>query len=291
MFAWPQHFIRAIFTLCREHPRVTVDSPRPGAPRRGQPAVPMAEQHELFQQVLRRNVVSRRSILRGSVSAAGHRVHDRSAQRRSVLRPRAAGRPGAGPDLPLPLRLRQGRQARLHARRDVHHGPARSPPGAVHVHRLRRPGHHRGTGHGADARQRGLPAAGVLITHHRRLLRPLGPRLLQPDLDHGACRYLAGRGAGQGRSRGSATPSTTPALGSPCWPATCVTRTRAATRSRSSTPTEPAAPSRARRTLPHRRRTAEAGTTSIPTCGRATSAPSSPVRPLRRGCSPPATTM
>jgi hypothetical protein len=31
----------------------------------------MAEQHELFQQVLRRNVVSRRSILRGSVSAAG----------------------------------------------------------------------------------------------------------------------------------------------------------------------------------------------------------------------------
>ena len=31
----------------------------------------MAEQHELFQQVLRRNVVSRRSMLRGSVTAAG----------------------------------------------------------------------------------------------------------------------------------------------------------------------------------------------------------------------------
>jgi hypothetical protein len=31
----------------------------------------MAEQHELFQQVLRRNVVSRRSIIRGSVGAAG----------------------------------------------------------------------------------------------------------------------------------------------------------------------------------------------------------------------------
>ena len=31
----------------------------------------MAEQHELFQQVLRRNVVSRRTLLRGSISAAG----------------------------------------------------------------------------------------------------------------------------------------------------------------------------------------------------------------------------
>jgi hypothetical protein len=31
----------------------------------------MAEQHELFQQVLRRNVVSRRTILRGSIGAAG----------------------------------------------------------------------------------------------------------------------------------------------------------------------------------------------------------------------------
>jgi hypothetical protein len=31
----------------------------------------MAEQHELFQQVLRRNVVSRRTILRGGISAAG----------------------------------------------------------------------------------------------------------------------------------------------------------------------------------------------------------------------------
>jgi hypothetical protein len=31
----------------------------------------MAEQHELFQQVLRRNVVSRRTMLRGSIGAAG----------------------------------------------------------------------------------------------------------------------------------------------------------------------------------------------------------------------------
>lgn len=31
----------------------------------------MAEQHELFQQVLRRNVISRRSILRGGIGAAG----------------------------------------------------------------------------------------------------------------------------------------------------------------------------------------------------------------------------
>lgn len=46
-------------------------SPTTGASSIRQPAIPLAEQHELFQQVLRRNVISRRSMLRGGVSAAG----------------------------------------------------------------------------------------------------------------------------------------------------------------------------------------------------------------------------
>ena len=49
---------------------MAADSPS-GAPRSSRPPVPVAEQHELFQQVLRRNIVSRRSILRGSIGAAG----------------------------------------------------------------------------------------------------------------------------------------------------------------------------------------------------------------------------
>lgn len=50
---------------------MTEDSPRAGASRSPRSAIPFVEQHELFQQVLRRNAVSRRSILRGSVTAAG----------------------------------------------------------------------------------------------------------------------------------------------------------------------------------------------------------------------------
>src|SRR5271165_5858114 len=45
--------------------------PGAGSSRSSHPAVPMAEQHELFQQVLRRNVVSRRAMLRGGIGAAG----------------------------------------------------------------------------------------------------------------------------------------------------------------------------------------------------------------------------
>ena len=45
--------------------------PRGGTSPRSHPVVPVAEQHELFQQVLRRNVVSRRAMLRGSIGAAG----------------------------------------------------------------------------------------------------------------------------------------------------------------------------------------------------------------------------
>jgi len=45
--------------------------PRSGVSRSPHLAVPMAEQHELFQQVLRRNVVSRRTMLGGSIGAAG----------------------------------------------------------------------------------------------------------------------------------------------------------------------------------------------------------------------------
>jgi hypothetical protein len=49
---------------------VAADLPRSGASRRSHPAVPLVEQHELFQQVLRRNAVSRRTMVRGSVGAA-----------------------------------------------------------------------------------------------------------------------------------------------------------------------------------------------------------------------------
>jgi hypothetical protein len=50
---------------------MTVDSPRAGASGVNRPVIPFIEQHELFQQVLRRNAVSRRTILRGGVTAAG----------------------------------------------------------------------------------------------------------------------------------------------------------------------------------------------------------------------------
>jgi len=53
---------------------MTEDLPRAGASGRESfqpPAMHFVEQHELFQQILRRNLVSRRSILRGSVTAAG----------------------------------------------------------------------------------------------------------------------------------------------------------------------------------------------------------------------------
>ena len=237
-----------------------------------------------------RELVTHVPVWNGVATGPVTGVRDRPAERRPVLRSRAARPPAAGSDLPLPFRVRQGRRARLHARRELHHRPSRAQPRAVHVHRLRRPGHHRGSRHRPDDRQRRLPPAGVLVAHHRRLLRPLRPGLLRPDIDDRADRYLAGRGAGHARSRGSAIPSTAAARGSTCWPATSATRTPAATRSRSSTPMDTAARSRAPRTRPRRRRTAAAGTTSIPTCGPAISAPSSAARPPRRGCSPPATT-
>jgi hypothetical protein len=49
---------------------MTDDSPISGTPRRSRP-VSIPEQHELFQQVLRRNPISRRTVLRGSIGAAG----------------------------------------------------------------------------------------------------------------------------------------------------------------------------------------------------------------------------
>ena len=53
---------------------MTEDLPRAGASGKEtfhRPAMHFVEQHELFQQMLRRSVVSRRSVLRGSVTAAG----------------------------------------------------------------------------------------------------------------------------------------------------------------------------------------------------------------------------
>jgi len=53
---------------------MTEDLPRAGASGKENfqpPAMRFVEQHELFQQILRRDIVSRRSILRGSVTAAG----------------------------------------------------------------------------------------------------------------------------------------------------------------------------------------------------------------------------
>jgi hypothetical protein len=50
---------------------MTEDSPRAGASGIRPRIVSLAEEHELFQQILRRNAVSRRSILRGGVSASG----------------------------------------------------------------------------------------------------------------------------------------------------------------------------------------------------------------------------
>jgi hypothetical protein len=54
-----------------EHAGMTEDSPRAGASGNRPRVVPLVEQHELFQKVLRRNAVSRRTILRGGVTAAG----------------------------------------------------------------------------------------------------------------------------------------------------------------------------------------------------------------------------
>ena len=50
---------------------MTEDLPRAGASGIRQSVIPLSEQHELFQQVLRRNVISRRSMLRGGVGVAG----------------------------------------------------------------------------------------------------------------------------------------------------------------------------------------------------------------------------
>ena len=49
---------------------MTQDSPRAGASGSQQRVISVNEQHELFQQVLRRNVISRRSMLRGGAGAA-----------------------------------------------------------------------------------------------------------------------------------------------------------------------------------------------------------------------------
>src|SRR5579872_1919700 len=70
-FAWRSAELRAGVAWRGEHAGMTEDSPRAGASGNRPRIVSLAEQHELFQQILRRNAVSRRSILRGGVSATG----------------------------------------------------------------------------------------------------------------------------------------------------------------------------------------------------------------------------
>jgi hypothetical protein len=97
----------------------------------------------------------------------------------------------------LLVRLLGGAADRLHTRRHLHHraGPDAGPP-AVHLHRLRRPGHHRQARHRPDPGQRPVAAAGVLVAHHRRLLRHLRPRLLRSRVENGTDRHLSGRRPG-----------------------------------------------------------------------------------------------